>query len=247
MSKFVVFAIPAFDHNVTLGFLGSMLKTDRILTEKGWGIAYQLVGGDPYLAKVRNALASAALRQYPMMTDFFFLDADLEWDETAVLRLLEHPGDVVAGIYPKKNDIPEFPCELEAQDGKLVEKDGWYKARAVPTGFLRIKRHVFEEMVAEVGKYKDGTNGGQESWNFFEMGYCAEGEAENNGFGDWWGEDYAWARKLHIRGGEIWIWPDINFGHRGGKTWRNNFSASVKAFVEGKAIVEDRTKMDSAA
>jgi len=236
MSQFVVFATPAFDHNVTIGYFKSATETGWLLTERGIAYGYHHIGGDPYLAKVRNLLVSECLRKYPQMTDFFFLDADIEWDAKAVLKLLDHPGDVVAGIYPKKNDVPEFPCELELVDGKLVEKDGWYKARAVPTGFLRIKRGVLERMAAKVGTYIDGTGGGKEASNIFQMGYCADNEAAT-GKGEWWGEDYAWCKTVHDDGGEIWVWPDIDFGHRGGKTWRNNFATTIKAFEAGQAKV----------
>lgn len=227
---YVVFATPAFDHNVTLGYLKSTIETERLLAVHDIDRAHKVYGGDPYLAKVRNLLVATCLREHPQMTDFFFLDADIEWPAEAVLRLLEHPADVVAGIYPKKNDRTEFPCELQVdlETKKLIEKDGWYKARAVPTGFLRIKRHVLEKMVAEAGKYIDGTGGGELSHNVFQMGFCADNVAAS-GMGEWWGEDYAWCRHWHGMGGEIWVYPDIDFGHRGQKTWRANFAPFVQA------------------
>ena len=239
--KFVVFATPAFDFNVTLGYLASALRTEKLLMDRRMSSGHILVGGDPYLAKVRNVLVTRALREYPDMTDFFFLDADIEWPAEAVLRLLDHPADVVAGIYPKKNDTTEFPCELEMQNGRLIESDGWYKARAVPTGFLRIKRHVLEKMAAVNTVYDDGTGNMKHVHNIFQMGYCGDDAEKNEGKGQWWGEDYAWCRQWHNMGGDIWIWPDIEFGHRGGKTWRNNFAKSVKAFEKGDAIVRDLT------
>lgn len=247
--QFVVFATPAFDHNVTLGYLGSMLQSERQLMDRGISSGHIYIGGDPYLAKVRNLLVARALETYPQMTDFFFLDADLEWDPSAILKLLDHPAAVVAGIYPKKNDTVEFPCELELTDDKrLISKDGWYKARSVPTGFLRIRRHIIDQMIQGCGKYIDGTGGGTLCYNVFEMGYCADDEA-TLGRGAWWGEDFAWCKKLHNMGGEIWIYPDIDFGHRGGKGWRNNYSGSINAYEAGTAIVKDMTvqQMDSAA
>jgi hypothetical protein len=40
-------------------------------------------------------------------------------------------------------------------------------------------------------------------------------------------------------GYELFIYPDIEFGHRGGKTWRNNFIHSVTAVREGNAKLAD--------
>lgn len=245
--QLVVFATPAFDGNVTLGYLTSLMRTTQLLDRKGirWELAH--IGGDPYLAKVRNAIASGCLDHVPGMTDFFFIDADLEWDAAGVLKLLESPHDVVAGIYPKKNDVPDFPCELEFVDyemkdgkpvgGRLVEENGWYRARKVPTGFLRIKRDVLARMAMISGRYKDPTNGNAVCSNLFEMGYCAD-KAETTGFGEWWGEDYHWCEKWYGMGGDIWVWPDIQFGHRGPKTWHGNFNDYVtKADAGGVKLI----------
>ena len=123
----------------------------------------------------------------------------------------------------------------------------------MPTGFLRIKRHVLDRMAAVAGRYIDGTGHGVKAHNIFEMGYCPDNEKET-GLGEWWGEDFAWCRRWHNMGGEIWVYPDINFGHRGGKTWRANFNDSVQAFKSGKVklkelspVTDDAAKRDSAA
>ncbi len=146
----------------------------------------------------------------------------------------------MAGIYPKKNDNIEFPCELEVEDNALIERDGWVKARAVPTGFLRIKREVLERMSATAHRYIDGTGGGKEARNIFQMGFCADKVAET-GFGEWWGEDYAWCRDYHGIQGQIWVWPNINFGHMGTKTWRANFQPYVDS---GRQKLEEKRAAD---
>ena len=111
---------------------------------------------------------------------------------------MQHPAPIVAGIYPKKNDNIEFPAAVRMlPDGRsLQEKDGLLVADLIPTGFLRVKRHVYEEMAKESPRYKDGTSGGEECWNFFEMGFYKE-QQDDGTDGQWWGEDYAWGRRAH--------------------------------------------------
>ncbi len=233
---FVLFATPTLTNQVCIEYLQSMLWTDWELGKRGINRAFKQLGGDPYLARVRNNLVSGALRDYPQMTDFFFIDDDVGWPPDAVLRLLDHPADVVAGIYPKKSDVPQFPCNLRTlEDGSLIEKHGFYLAEMVPTGFLRIKRHVLEKFVEISESYMDddGSGGSHEVWNIFQMGYCAEN-------GKWWGEDYAFCHQWNKMGGEIWVYPDVDFSHRGGKKWVNNFGASVAAY-------EDSVKQQEAA
>ncbi len=236
----VIFMTPAFDYNVTLGFLRSFYESAILLARAGINVDFQAIGGDPYLAKVRNLLVSVCLKNFPQATDFFFLDADIEWDPRAVLALVQRPEPIVAGIYPKKNDIWEFPAGVRMlPDGKsFQEKNGLLVADLVPTGFLRVKRHVYEEMAAVSPQYKDGTGGGQICWNLFESGFFKEDQDDGTA-GQWWGEDYAWGRRAQAMGYDLFIYPDIEFGHRGGKTWRNNFNHSVQAVRDGNVKMAD--------
>ncbi len=157
-----------------------------------------------------------------------------------MLKLVQRPEAIVAGIYPKKNDTIEFPAAVRmTPDGKsLIEKNGLLVADLVPTGFLRVKRHVYEEMAAQSPRYRDGTSGGEICWNLFESGFFAE-KQEDGMDGQWWGEDYAWGRRAQAMGYDLFIYPDIEFGHRGGKTWRNNFIHSVNAVREGNVQFAD--------
>lgn len=257
-TQFVLFATPSLDHKVTLDYFRSAMETSWLLREAGIAHGYTSIGGDPYLSKVRNNLASGALQDYPQMTDFFFLDDDISWPPEAALRLIQHPAEIVAGIYPKKNDLQEYPCELVLKDGKLVEKDGLFQAIAVPTGFLRIKRSALEKVAAVSGWYTDskGRGASRHIYNIFEMGYS---ESEHL----FWGEDFAFCRKwcqlpatslamaeqakaegnteLEARlrkisadsNGELWVDPNIPFTHRGSKRWDGTFGNIVQSFVRG--------------
>src|SRR5258706_8883443 len=159
--QFVIFMTPTYDHTMTAGFLKSFYESAILLAQAGINCSFQCFGGDPYLAKVRNLLVSTCLKRFPEATDFFFLDADVEWDANAVLRMVLRSEPIVAGIYPKKNDTVEFPAAVRMlPDGKsFQEKDGLLVADLVPTGFLRVKRHVYEEMAKQSPRYRDGTSG----------------------------------------------------------------------------------------
>ena len=82
----------------------------------------------------------------------------------------------------------------------------------MPTGFLRIKRHVLEKMAAASTKFKSLEDGvWKDYYNIFEMGPGSDGQ--------WYGEDDAFCRKWADMGGLIWVDPDIQFTHRGTKKW----------------------------
>lgn len=227
----VVFCVPSLSRTVGIEFMASMLGTVALLSSKGIPVSFLALGGDPYLAKVRSRLASDFLRTDPtVFGSLFFLDDDIGWPAEAVLRLLESPLDVVAGVYPEKNDQTAFPIELELDIDHFVRNgDGLLKALHVPTGFLRIKRHVLEKMRDVSGTFVDKSQefGPVLCWDIFQMGYIEN--PEQPGTGAWWGEDYLWSARWRGMGGEIWVDPNIEFTHSGRKTWRASIASSIAA------------------
>ncbi len=239
---FVMFMTPAFDHKVTLGYMKSLIDTIQLLQVNGIKCGLQSFGGDPYLAKVRNLLVSVCLKRYPDATHLFFLDADLDWDAAAVLRIVNRMSlgkeSVIAGVYPQKKDELNYPASIlmDVKTQQPIDNDGLVKAEMVPTGFLCIRREVYEGMCEVSPRYKDSTGQGEECWNLFEMGFDRT-NLEKNGLGDWWGEDFAFCRRLLNAGHEVWVDPDVDFGHHGAKTWRANYRSAVDSVRDGTATI----------
>lgn len=245
---FVIFGTPSLYADTGFAYDGSILQSVALFKDEiDWGCL--MVPGDPYLAKVRNTIATRFLKNFPTATHLFFIDSDLGWTPSAVRLFVESDLDVCVGVYPKKSDAVDFPCELELDKvtERVIEhpeKPGWFKARGIPTGFLCIKRHVLVKMAKGRGVYKDLD--GQLRYNIFQMGFCADVEEgakplfdDETGeqIGAWWGEDYAFAKQWHDLGGSIWVYPNIDFSHCGFKAWKNNFSGSVNAYIAGNAKI----------
>lgn len=229
----VIFATPTLSHSVSAGYLVSAIETERLLIAKGWGVGRIVIGGDPYLAKVRNKLCARFLADHPDATDLFFLDDDVTWPAHKVIEFCERPEPVVAGVYPKKSDRLDFPVELVAENGALVERDGLVKANGAGAGFLRVKRAVIETLAASSRVYRDTDEDGvkREVANIFEMGAHESGE--------WWGEDYCFFRKCADAGFDLWIDPDIRFSHRGTKAWTANMADHLQAFRDKALAVAE--------
>lgn len=242
----VLFATPSLDHRVTLEYLRSWTETVWALTAKGIGMGRIDRGGDQFIAKARSKLATEFLLNYPMATDLFFLDDDISWPPAKIIEFLERPEDIVAGIYPKKQDKTDFPVELQANltDGSLIENDGLLKAHGVPTGFLRIKRRVLEKLAESAPRFKEEEADGQirEFIGFFQSGIGPDGF--------WWGEDYTFCRNVTDSGFDIWVDPNILFWHRGNKAWSATLVDYLDKFREkGKMASElyAREKLKEAA
>ena len=218
----VIFCTPTLDGRVSTDFMVSALQTQWLLIERGIPHSYLQVVGDCFVAKARNRLVSEFL-QRPEATDLFFLDDDIHWPPAKVIEFLQRPEDVLAGIYPRKDDHLQFPVVLEQDPVRRqpFERDGLVRALRVPTGFLRIKRHVLEKLAAEAQIYQDRRPDGSvsEHYNIFE--------ARINDDGLWCTEDYMFSEKWLAMGGEIWVDPNIAFRHRGTKSWSGNLSEAL--------------------
>lgn len=233
----VIFATPCYDHRVCYEFLKSSLETEWALNARGIARGYIGRGGDQFIAKVRNKIVTEFLKNYPMATHLFFLDDDIGWPPGKVIEFLDRPEDIIAGIYPKKQENRDFPVELEADafSGSLVERDGLVKARGVPTGFMRIKRRVLEKMAEVSGTFRemdaDGTWG-----EYYEIFRCGVMNGEFNG------EDYIFCQNAMAMGFEIWVDPNIPFTHRGNKKWADNLSLHLDVFREKAKVASEKLK-----
>ena len=257
MSKPVVlFGVTSFSGSVCREFLPSYIETISALSREGIASCLSLVPGDPYLSKARNRIAYEFLVNWTNCTHLFFLDDDLGWQPSAALRLVQHNVDVVAGCYPKKSDKGEWPAQMETDgDSRPIERNGLWRAKLAPTGFMCIKRAVLEKMAQASGLYVDTTAPGATAaqWNIFDMGwFTTDGDrpANQGGVaGQFWGEDYYFCRRWRDMGGEVWIDPDIMFTHRGSMAWGGNFKkASDEWFAtRGQSAPASETEPVAAA
>jgi hypothetical protein len=124
---------------------------------------------DPYIVLARNTAAADFLKHDA--THLMFVDADIVFLWKHIERLLSHDVDLVGGLYAKKqegkltwvcNALPERPPEQE---------NGLLPLKHIGTGFMLIKRCVFEEMVEmfgdKIGYLEDETD--RPMWDFFDM------------------------------------------------------------------------------
>lgn len=222
---------PSLSATVTLEYLLSALRTEKVLLEAGVSHEWTNRPGDPFIAKARSSIACDFLASDA--TDLFFLDDDIGWPAEKVLEFLASDAPVIAGVYPHKLEEVSWPCSLEAVDGELVQRNGLYRAVLAPTGFMRIKRWVLEKLYETAPPYREREADGREFERraIFNSGPAADGE--------WWGEDYAFCNACRAADIEVWIDPDIPFYHRGTKRWAGNMVGSLPVF-EDKA--EARSK-----
>jgi glycosyltransferase involved in cell wall biosynthesis len=156
---------------------------------------------DSAISRARNRAAASFLE-----TDgdyLLFLDADLFFEPEALTFINETDEPIVCGMYCLK--MPGMiPClnAYPESAGQMIE-DGLTPVRRAGTGFMRIKREVFEAMKAVCPAY---TNHGRTEWDFFPFG------VRN---GEYLSEDWAFCDTARDLGYKVQLDGRIKLRHEG--------------------------------
>lgn len=232
-----IFATPSNAGTVTLGYLRAWTNTVWLLKDHGikHGRIDRAGGGE--IDKVRCKLAQEFLDGPG--THLFFIDDDIGgYPPEKVLEFVMRPEPILAGVYPKKMETPDWPVSLSANGdtGELITDQGLYLAQWCGAGFLCIKREVIEALVKHAPRFKDLEAEGRigDYPLLFKSGIGYDGM--------WTSEDVSFLTLARDHGYDLWIDPDINFHHRGGKTWTGRLADHLDTFREKAKLVVAKTK-----
>ncbi len=167
-----------------------------------------------YIDRSRNACVKKFLESEA--TDLLFVDADLAFDNNAMEKIIEYDRPIVAGAYCLKQIFEHYPVliDFDRENRNCKEEEtGLVWVKSAPTGFMRIQRTVFEQMIEHYEPIADTHN----ILPFFETGMRVFDD------GQWWGEDTAFCRKWTDMGGDVMVEPRLSFTHIGNREYKGNF------------------------
>jgi len=196
-------------------YIDALEKALPALEAAGIEHSYIYEAGNPYISAARSIMLRKALDVQPDCV--VFIDHDVSFDPEDLVKLITTPDPVVCGTYRFKVPEEHYMATLFVQDnGKpIVREDGLIKADRVPAGFLKITTDAINQFMT---KYPELCYGPKyrPSVDLFNHG------AHN---GIWWGEDYAFSRRWHDMGGDIWLIPNANITHWSdtGVPYRGNY------------------------
>ena len=142
-------ATPAFGHQVTTNYMNSVMRFvstqhPRIQVST----AIHLQSGMALVTQARNNCVASFMKSD--CTHFLFIDADIGFEPEAIFRLLEKDEEVVLTPYPVKgygaNGSLQFIVHFPDPQNVKIDNDGFIEITAGPTGFMLIKREVFEKL-----------------------------------------------------------------------------------------------------
>lgn len=209
----VFLATPSYD-SPDCSYTFSMARSRQALEAAGIKSAYYLLQGNCHIDDSRNAIVRDFLESD--CTELVFLDADVSWEPDALADLCKIEKDLVGGVYPyrRESDEETMPIrhlpEIKAE-GDLIEVEG------LPTGFMKIKRHVLETMAATAKHYlKDD---GKPHPVIFERDYFGGGRR---------GGDIRFCMVWRETGGKVYAAPELRLGHCGKMVLKDSLGASLR-------------------
>ena len=234
----VYIATPCYGGMVTEEYAQNLVKTSMELNLNGVPCFVQTMKNESYISRGRMVLmADFMASDY---THLMFIDSDIGWESHQIAQLLIRDRDVIAGIYPKKM----LPIKYVMNGAKEPEEDGCVEVSDAGTGFMMIKRHVIERLIAAHPELKvqphifDHTNkfGDTYRQKFTDNYYAImDGQVRD---GRLLTEDYSFCRRWQDLGGKIYVDPTIRLSHTGTYVFSETEWDSLKSAIKDEIIEE---------
>jgi hypothetical protein len=212
----------------------SLLQLNNILRDNNITSMMSFMFNESLITRARNALAHQFLKTD--CTHLFFIDADIRFHAPDVIKMIEADKDIICGIYPKKEinwgsvkramDSGVSNDELKWHTGSfVVNLVGYAGEVTVPvnepveiwnggTGFMIIKREVFEKLADLVPSYTNDVTdlSGNIKADQIREYFATSIEPGTNRL---LSEDYHFCRLWRENGGKIYAAPWAHLAHVG--------------------------------
>jgi hypothetical protein len=207
--KKIMIAIPAYTGQIHLGTMRSLMTDLLALKDRGDAFEVHDECGNALIADARAQIVAQFLASDNDM--LVFIDADVSWERGALLKLIDAPVDMVAGIYPQRKDPINY-CVKWIDKPELQAVDGLLEVLGVPAGFMKLSRVQLEKMVEQYPDTEFYCENAPEhrAWALFADYRIGKHKM---------GEDYSFCKRWTDMGGKVWIDPEIRMGHCGFKTF----------------------------
>jgi hypothetical protein len=235
--KTLMIATPMYGGMCTGAYVQGLLFTMAKMREMGIQVFWCQITNESLITRARNELARIFIeREFDYL---MFIDADIGFDGNAVATLIEADRDIACGIYPKKEvnwdsvkraaDAGKVD-ELEHHAGAFVfnmvgggnaetDEHGLIEVRHGGTGFMLIKRRVFEELAPHVPTYRVSSFQDPATGEYVKPlthEYFATSIDES---GALLSEDYHFCELWRKHGGKIHAHPFVRLTHTGTYTY----------------------------
>ncbi|MGI9489089.1 MAG: hypothetical protein ACR2RF_25030 [Geminicoccaceae bacterium] len=211
----VMLATTAYD-SPDASYTFSIQRSREALREEGIQSAYLLLSGNCHVDDARNNVVQQFLLSD--CTDLVFIDADVSWRPEALVELCKYSCDLVGGVYPfRRPDLGSMPVRMI--HGVTEPVDGLLEVEGLPSGFMRIRRHVMEKLAKTAKCYQNKTERRSKVPILFERAYSR---------GSRIGGDINFCLKWRASGGKVHAAYEMQLGHSAKTIVRDSLGAALR-------------------
>jgi len=202
-------AMPCYGGMLTESTFMSFIKWANTARQLGIDWTLETMVNESLISRARNTLTAKFL-DMPDATHLFFVDADIGWEPWHLLVLLNRDVDVIGGLYPMKT-MP-IKWVVNGFEGAEEGTDGLQEVSKAGTGFLLMKKHVFEKMKSHpaVKQYKNDI-GLDPKFDQHLKTYFDTAVRQNR----YYSEDWTFCENWRDIGGRIWVDKRVLLRHSG--------------------------------
>lgn len=201
--------MPCYGGMLTESTFMSYIKWSNTARQLGIDWTMETMTNESLISRARNTLTAKFLHNKES-THLMFIDADIGWEPWHLLVMLNRDVDVIGGLYPMKS-LPVKWC-VNGFEGAEEGPDGLQEVSKTGTGFLLIKRHVFEKL-NEHPATKPFMNdiGLPAELNPYMKTYFDTAVRENR----YYSEDWTFCENWRDLGGRVWVDKRVLLKHTG--------------------------------
>jgi len=202
-------AMPCYGGMLTESTFMSFIKWANTARQLNIDWTLETMVNESLISRARNTLTAKFL-DMPDATHLFFVDADIGWEPWHLLVLLNRDVDVIGGLYPMKT-MP-IKWVVNGFEGAEEGPDGLQEVSKAGTGFLLMKKHVFEKMKSHpaVKQYKNDI-GLDPKFDQHLKTYFDTAVRQNR----YYSEDWTFCENWRDMGGKIWMDKRVLLRHSG--------------------------------
>ena len=234
MSGFhLVVATPMYGGMCCSEYVQSLLGLKEAMQGNGHKLTTIFLGNESLIQRGRNTCAHAFLQTDA--SHLLFCDADIRFRPNDVARMIKADKGIIIGPCPMKGfnwerirrgalrmkpDLSRLSGVFalnELEGHTMMDPDEPFQIKHGGTGFMLIRRDVFETLSPEVGYYTNGgsTIGNEKVYDFFQVGNVDH---------ELLSEDYFFCHKYRELGGTVWAAPWCELGHFGAYCFSGQYS-----------------------
>jgi hypothetical protein len=225
--------MPCYGGQLTEQTFMSYIKWANMARQLGIEWTVETMTNESLISRARNTLTAKFLATEGS-THLMFIDADIGWEPWHLLVMLDAQKDVIGGLYPMKSMpikwcVNGIPGVAEDPNSNLIE------VSKTGTGFLLIKRDVFEKLDAHPATKPFANDIGLDpSLNQYMKTYFDTAVRE----GRYYSEDWTFCENWRDLGGQVWVDKRVLLRHTG--TYTFDAATQDKLYNDLHAMVLSR-------